>query len=406
MKEDNQAIANEPKSPKNQPQGKKNQGRPGRTSDGGEAAAGAPALQLTDTIKVGITHGDFNGIGYEVILKTFDDNRMLELCTPVVYGSAKIAAFYRKSMELQGTPTVQIADATQAKSDACNIINVIGQDAHIVPGESTEEAGGAAFTALERAVTDLREGKIDLLVTAPINKHNIQSELFTFPGHTEYLEASLGDGAKSLMILCNEALRVALVTTHLPVSKISEAITTDVIYEKLRIFEQSLKKDFGIVKPRIAVLALNPHAGENGLLGVEEKEVIEPAIARGREKKMLVFGPYAADGFFGNGLYSKFDGVLAMYHDQGLAPFKTLAMDNGVNFTAGLPYVRTSPDHGTGYDIAGKGVASEESMRSAVYMAIDILRHRRMYDEATASPLRKYYHEKGKDNVVLDLTKD
>ena len=414
MKEDNQPTAgetkaaNEPKTPKNQQRGKKGPQRQPRPAEGDEEVAqGAQeAPHTSDLLKVGITHGDFNGIGYEVILKALDDNRILELCTPIVYGSAKIAAFYRKAMDLQGTQLVQIADASQARKDACNIINVIGQEAHIVPGESTEEAGAAAFAALERAVADLREGKIDVLVTAPINKHNIQSDLFTFPGHTEYLESSIGDGAKSLMILCNSSLRVALVTTHLPIAKIPGAITTDGIFEKLAIFEHSLIKDFGIVKPRIAVLSLNPHAGEEGLLGAEEKEVIEPAIARARDKKMLAFGPYAADGFFGNGLFKKFDGVLAMYHDQGLAPFKTLAMDSGVNFTAGLPYVRTSPDHGTGYDIAGKGVASEESMREAIYMAIDIFRNRRNYDEATASPLKKFYHEKGKDNVVLDLTKD
>lgn len=357
-------------------------------------------------LRVGITHGDFNGVGYEVILKAFDDNRMLELCTPVVYGSAKIAAFYRKGLELQGTPVVQIAEPAQARADALNIINVIGQEAHISPGESTTEAGAAAFAALERAVADLRAGEIDILVTAPINKHNIQSDLFSFPGHTEYLEASVGEGEKSLMILCNDSLRVALVTTHLPISKVPAAITEEAVLEKLSLFEKSLRKDFGIVKPRIAVLSLNPHAGENGLLGSEEKEIIAPAVAKAWDNKIQAFGPYAADGFFGSGLYAKFDGVLAMYHDQGLAPFKTLSMENGVNFTAGLPVVRTSPDHGTGYDIAGKGKASEESMRAAVYMAIDIYRNRAVYNEMTASPLKKYYHEKGKDNVVLDLTKD
>ncbi len=359
-------------------------------------------------IKVGITHGDFNGIGYEVIIKALEDNRILELCTPVVYGSAKIATYYRKGMEMQGTPFAQIDDATQARTDVYNIINVIGQEAHITPGESTKEAGEAAFYALERAVADLRQGKIDVLVTAPINKHNIQSETFIFPGHTEYLAASChdadsGEAPKPLMILCNNHLRVALVTTHLPVSKISEQITVENIVEKLEIFNRTLTQDFSVVKPRIAVLALNPHAGENGLLGQEETAIIAPAIEKAREKKIHAFGPYAADGFFGNGLYDKFDGVLAMYHDQGLAPFKTIAMESGVNFTAGLPFVRTSPDHGTGYDIAGKNRASEESMRNAIYMAIDILRSRRNHAEMTANPLRKLYHEKGRDNVVLDL---
>ena len=357
-------------------------------------------------IKVGITHGDFNGIGYEVILKALDDNRILELCTPIVYGSAKIAAYYRKGLELQGSQLTQIQEPSQARRDTCNIINVIGQEAHIEPGSSTTEAGQAAFAALERAVADLRSGAIDVLVTAPINKHNIQSDLFNFPGHTEYLETSIGEGARSLMILCNDRLRVALVTTHTPVAKVASEITQEKILEKLEILDRSLTQDFGIVKPRIAVLALNPHAGENGLLGEEEQNIITPAIQQAYAKKIMAFGPYAADGFFGNGLYAKFDGVLAMYHDQGLAPFKTLAMDSGVNFTAGLPYVRTSPDHGTGYDIAGKNNASEESMRNAIYTAIDIFRAREAHAERTANPLRKHYHEKGRDNVVLDLAKD
>lgn len=359
-------------------------------------------------LRVGITHGDFNGVGYEVILKMLDDPRILELCTPVVYGSAKIAAYYRKGLELAfNIPFNQIQQASQARTDAVNIVNVIGQEAHIAPGESTPEAGEAAFIALERAVADLKEGTIDVLLTAPINKANIQSDTFRFAGHTEYLASACGDGAEPLMILFNDRIRVALVTTHLPLAKIAEAITEDAIVAKLQLFNQSLTADFAIVKPRIAVLSLNPHAGDGGLLGAEEKEIIAPAIERARNQlKIHAFGPYPADGFFGNGLYTKFDGVLAMYHDQGLAPFKTLAMESGVNFTAGLPYVRTSPDHGTGYDIAGKGIASEASMRAALYAAIDIFRSRRTHEEMTASPLPKLYHERGRDNVVLDLTKD
>lgn len=359
-------------------------------------------------LRVGITHGDFNGVGYEVILKMLDDPRILELCTPVVYGSAKIAAYYRKGLELAfNIPFNQIQQASQARTDAVNIVNVIGQEANIAPGESTPEAGEAAFIALERAVADLKEETIDVLLTAPINKANIQSDTFRFAGHTEYLASACGDGAEPLMILFNDRIRVALVTTHLPLAKIAEAITEDAIVAKLQLFNQSLTADFAIVKPRIAVLSLNPHAGDGGLLGAEEKEIIAPAIERARNQlKIHAFGPYPADGFFGNGLYTKFDGVLAMYHDQGLAPFKTLAMESGVNFTAGLPYVRTSPDHGTGYDIAGKGVASEASMRAALYAAIDIFRSRRTHDEMTASPLPKLYHERGRDNVVLDLTKD
>lgn len=377
--------------------------------DGIPTAEATPAASLPEgpRIRVGITHGDYNGIGYEVILKMFDDNRLLELCTPVLYGNLKTAQYYKKALELQGnTPYALTTDTTELRPDAVNVVNVLTQEPHIAPGESTPEAGQAALAALERAVADLREGNIDLLLTAPINKHNIQSETFHFPGHTEYLEETIGNGAKSLMILCNDDLRVALVTTHLPIAKVAEAITVDSIMEKLRVFNHSLTQDFGVVKPRIAILALNPHAGENGLLGDEERNIIIPAIEKARNEKIHAFGPYAADGFFGNGLYKKFDGILAMYHDQGLAPFKTIAMESGVNFTAGLPYVRTSPDHGTGYDIAGQNLASEASMRSALYMAIDILRRRRTHAEITASPLRKHYHERGKDNVVLDLTKD
>lgn len=367
----------------------------------------AEAPDSTDRLRVGITHGDFNGVGYEVILKMLDDARILELCTPIIYGSAKIAAFYRKSLELAGPwQPVQINSTADASADAVNIINVIGQEAHITPGEASKEAGEAAFIALERAVEDLKNGHIDVLLTAPINKSTIQSDTFRFPGHTEYLAASAADGSQPLMILFNENIRVALVTTHLPIAKVPEAITTENIVEKLALFNKSLTTDFAVVKPRIAVLALNPHAGEEGLLGKEEKEIIAPAIEKARQMKIHAFGPYAADGFFGNGLYTKFDGVLAMYHDQGLAPFKTLAMDSGVNFTAGLPFVRTSPDHGTGYDIAGKNRASEESMRAALYAAIDIYRSRQAFNEMTASPLPKLYHEKGRDNVVLDLTSD
>ena len=357
-------------------------------------------------IKVGITHGDINGVGYEVILKTLEDDRILELCTPIVYGSAKIAAFYKKTLEIAPFNFHQIASALDARDGDYNIINVVSEDVKVEPGVSTDEAGKAAFMALERAVTDLRNGEIDVLVTAPINKHNIQSETFTFPGHTEYLEASIGDGNKSLMILCNDNVRVALVTTHLPIAKVPEAITKDAIVEKLRIFNESLKKDFGFDCPRIAVLSLNPHAGENGLLGKEEQEVIMPAIEDAQGEKIQCFGPYAADGLFGSGQFSRFDGILAMYHDQGLAPFKTIAMESGVNFTAGLPMVRTSPDHGTGYDIAGKGEASEASFREAIYKAVDVFRNRKEYAFIRRNPLRRQYFDKSGDNVVLDLTKD
>ncbi|MDE6487118.1 MAG: 4-hydroxythreonine-4-phosphate dehydrogenase PdxA [Muribaculaceae bacterium] len=365
---------------------------------------------MEKTIKVGITHGDINGIGYEVILRALDHPSVLEFCTPVVYGSAKIAAFYRKALDMQPLQLNQAASAAEARGGVINVINVVGEDIKVEPGISTPAAGQAAFAALDRAVADLRSGAIDVLVTAPINKHNVQSDTFRFPGHTEYLQAALADGTaadtRALMVLCADTLRVALVTTHLPLSQVPAAITREAVLDKLRQFSASLVRDFGVHAPRIAVLSLNPHAGEEGLLGNEEKEIIAPAIDDARSGKILAFGPYAADGFFGSGLYRRFDGILAMYHDQGLAPFKTLAMDSGVNFTAGLPYVRTSPDHGTGYDIAGQGKASCRSMREAIFAAIDIYRNRRREDAATANPLRRQYFSKGNDNVVLDLTKD
>ncbi len=358
-------------------------------------------------IKVGVTHGDINGVGYEVILKTFEDTRITELCTPVIYGSSKVAAYHRKAMELPSVNFSIIASADEAGANRVNIINCIEDNTKVELRKSTAEAGRAAFQSLEAAVADLRRGAIDVLLTAPINKHNIQNETFHFPGHTEYLEQCFAESgqSKALMILLTDSLRVALVTGHVPVSRIAESITVPNIVSKLQIFNQSLKQDFGIIKPRIAVLALNPHAGDAGLIGKEEEEIIRPAMEEAERKGILSFGPYPADGFFGSRMYEKFDGVLAMYHDQGLAPFKALAMDQGVNFTAGLPIVRTSPDHGTAYDIAGQNKASEVSFRQALYTALDIYRNRKRYQEATARPLRRQYYEKGSEEK-LDLTKE
>jgi 4-hydroxythreonine-4-phosphate dehydrogenase len=288
-----------------------------------------------------------------------------------------------------------------------NIINCVEDETKVELSKSTPVAGESAFKALEAAVTDMKRGVVDVLLTAPINKHNIQNEDFHFPGHTEYLEKCFGGlDKKALMILMKDDLRVALVTGHIPLSQVASSINVGDIVNKLRIFNQSLKQDFGIVKPRIAVLSLNPHAGDAGLLGTEEETIIIPAMQEAEKKGVMSFGPYAADGFFGSQMYDKFDGVLAMYHDQGLAPFKTLAMDDGVNYTAGLPIVRTSPAHGTAYDIAGQNVASEESFRQALYAALDIYRNRLRYQEATANPLRKQYFDRGGDNEKLDLTKD
>ena len=348
-------------------------------------------------IRVAITHGDTNGIGYEVILKTFADPEMFELCTPIIYGSPKVAAYHKKLLGLNTQFNI-IDNAAEAKDGRLNMLATFDDEVKVEFGESSAIAGEAALKALDRAMTDFRSEYYDVLVTAPINKKNIQSDLFRFHGHTEYIEDCVGEGNKALMILTNGSLRVALVTTHLAIKDVAGAITKEAIIEKATILHKSLKRDFRISNPRIAVLALNPHAGDAGVIGDEEQTTIIPAIEELAEQGIQAFGPYPADGFFGSGLYDKFDAVLAMYHDQGLAPFKTLAVEDGVNYTAGLPIVRTSPDHGTAYDISGKCVADENSFRQAVYMAIDIFRNRIDYDEAYENPLPKLYHEKKDDS--------
>ena len=347
-------------------------------------------------IRVAITQGDTNGVGYEVILKVFSDPNILELCTPIIYGSPKIASYHRKALNLE-VPYTIINHAEEARDGRVNLLACFDDEIKIEIGQPSQEAGAAALKALDRAMTDYRSELYDVLVTAPINKATIQSPGFHFPGHTEYIETSVGEGQKALMILMNETLRVALVTTHLPIKDIAKAITKEGIIEKATIFHKALKRDFRISSPRIAVLSLNPHAGDNGLLGSEEKDIILPAIEELADKGIQAFGPFAADGFFGSGAYDHFDGVLAMYHDQGLAPFKTIALESGVNYTAGLPIVRTSPDHGTAYDIAGKGVADENSMRQAIFTAIDVFRNRKFYDEPLQNPLPKLFHEKRED---------
>jgi 4-hydroxythreonine-4-phosphate dehydrogenase len=296
-----------------------------------------------------------------------------------------------------------INSASEASYGRINVVNCNDDEVKVELGKPSREAGKAAFEALEKAMMEYKEGLYDVLVTAPIHKEMIQSEAFAFPGHTEYIEQSVGEGAKALMILASEQLRVALVTTHLPIAKVASTLTSELIGEKIQLFDASLKTDYGINSPRIAVLALNPHAGDGGIIGNEETTIITPAIKSMREQGILCYGPFPADGFFGNGTYNRFDGVLAMYHDQGLIPFKTLSMGEGVNFTAGLPLVRTSPDHGTALDIAGKGEASESSFRQAVYMAIDIHRNRQRDAEARRNPLRKLYFEKRDDSDRLKL---
>lgn len=353
-------------------------------------------------IRVGITQGDINGVGYEVIFKTFSDPTMLELCTPIIYGSPKVAAYHRKAMNLQANFSI-VNSASEASHGKLSVVNCADDEVKVEFAKPSEDAGKAAFDALERALAEYRAGLIDVLVTAPINKHTIQSDKFHFPGHTEYIQERVGQGNQALMILLKDDFRVALVTGHIPVKDIASSLTKELIEEKLTIFNQSLKVDFNIDCPRIAVLALNPHAGDNGLLGKEEQEVIVPAMEEMNARGVRCFGPYPADGFMGSDQIVHFDGVLAMYHDQGLAPFKALAMDEGVNYTAGLPLVRTSPDHGTAYDIAGKGVASEASFRHAVYTAIDVFRNRQQDKEIRVNPLRKQYYDKRDDSDKLKL---
>lgn len=362
----------------------------------GEATETPAEEQLLEVPVVAITPGDTNGVGYEVILKTFADPMMCELCTPVVYGNPKTMTYHRKALGVDVNYTV-IQSAEEVREGKLNVLAVSDEELKIDFGQSSQEAGRAALQSLEAAMTDYREGLYDVLVTAPINKHSIQSDEFHFPGHTEYIEQRVGEGDKALMILLNDKVRVALATTHLPISEIAAHLTTEGIVDKLRLLKQTLCRDFLITRPRIAVLALNPHAGDDGLLGQEEKDIIQPAIDQANAERIDAYGPFPADGFFGSAAYEHYDAILAMYHDQGLAPFKVLAMDDGVNFTAGLPIIRTSPDHGTAYDIAGKCQADENSFRQAVYLAIDVWRNRQLYDEANEDPLPKLYHERRED---------
>ena len=351
--------------------------------------------------KIGITQGDTNGIGWEIILKALADPRMTELFTPVVYGSPKAAAYYRNTVaEIEAFSFNPVASAAEARRGKANLV-ACGETADIAPGKPTPEAGRAAVEALCAAMRDLKAGYLDALVTAPFDKETVQADDFRYTGHTEYLAAELE--GEAMMILCSDVLRVGLVTKHIPVSEIARNITKERIVRDLNTLRRALIEDFGIVEPRIAVMALNPHAGDGGLLGREEQEIIRPAIVEAFSKGVLAFGPFAADGLFAGGGYAKYDGILAMYHDQGLAPFKSLSPD-GVNFTAGLSAVRTSPDHGTAFDIAGKDKADPQSMRNAIYAAIDIAEHRRAWAEWTRNPLQRAERDRGgRDVSVRDL---
>lgn len=332
--------------------------------------------QSSERPVIGITIGDFNGIGPEVILKTLSDPRILKQCIPVVYGSYKILGKYKKLIETQEEVNFhQIKNINEIQHRKINIINCWEEDLEPEPGKVTTQAGIAAFQALEKASTDLQSGGVQALVTAPVNKKNIQQDNFNFPGHTEYLADRFK--SDSLMMMVSEFMKVAVVTGHIPLSEVKSAITADKISKQLNIFYKSLKNDFQIIKPKVAILGLNPHAGEEGMLGKEDLEIIQPLIEDLKNKGILVSGPFPSDAFFGMHLYNKFDGVLAMYHDQGLIPFKTLSFETGVNFTAGLPVIRTSPDHGTAYDIAGKNKANENSFRHALYLACDLVKQKR-----------------------------
>ncbi len=338
--------------------------------------------------KIGISIGDINGIGPEVIIKTLSDKKLLDYCVPVIYGSSKIVSYHKNIVgtEFQFVP---IRSAERITPERINVVNCWNEVVNITLGKATEEGGQYAFKALEMAVGELKAGFIDALVTAPISKEAMQMAGFPFPGHTEYITQAMS-ASDSLMMMVSESLRIGLATSHIPLRQVPEALTKDLLMKKIQIFHETMQIDFGYDRPTIAVLGLNPHAGENGMLGNEEEQIIRPAIIECKKKGILVNGPFPADGFFGAGQYHKYDGIIAMYHDQGLIPFKALSFDTGVNYTAGLAKgIRTSPDHGTAFDIAGKNEADPSSFRHALFLALDILRNRRQYFEMRANPLRK-----------------
>ncbi|WP_345950451.1 4-hydroxythreonine-4-phosphate dehydrogenase PdxA [Mucilaginibacter sp. PAMB04274] len=342
---------------------------------------------MSEKLKIGISIGDVNGVGLEVIIKTLADSRIFDYCTPIVYGHTKVASFHRRTVQVHDLNFNVIDSPANAHHKKANIINCWEEDVKIELGAANETGGKYAFLSLQRATDDLISGHIDALVTAPINKDNIQNEEFNFPGHTEYLQQR-DNSPEVLMFLVSDTLRVGVVTGHIPVAQVAQSITAEKILAKLKLMNTSLKQDFWIRKPKIAVLGLNPHAGDNGLIGNEEKDIIMPALEEARANGILALGPYPADGFFANGAYMQFDAVLAMYHDQGLIPFKQISFESGVNYTAGLSFVRTSPDHGTAYDIAGKNKASEVSFREALFQAIHIVKHRRETAVLNENPLQ------------------
>ncbi len=359
-------------------------------------------MSTTDKPVIGITCGDLNGIGLEIIIKTMLDNRITEICTPVLFASSKVVSYHRKALNIVDFSFNIIQDLNQINPKRPNLLNAWKEDVSLEFGKADPAVGKFAVKSLLAAVQALKIGKIDAVVTAPINKNVTQGDEFRFSGHTEFFEYHFGGSA--MMILCAEGLRITPLTVHVPLSSVSPILSEERILSTISRFEKSLKTDFGIRRPKIAVLGLNPHAGDSGLIGLEEVTLITPAIEKSFASGILVYGPFSADGFFGSGAFRKFDGIISMYHDQGLIPFKLLAFDEGVNFTAGLPVVRTSPDHGPAYDIAGKGVADETSFKQAMWMAIDIMRNRKLHSEISANPLPYSQQRSGPDeDVVVEL---
>lgn len=335
---------------------------------------------------IGISIGDVNGIGMELIIKSFSDPALLELCTPVVFGSTKAASYHRNAIEMRDFNFNICKDLSSLHPDRANLINIYEEEVKIEFGQISKEAGDLALASLDAACQAIEEGKIDAIVTAPIHKKSMQSDSFRFSGHTDYLEARFK--SKALMMLVSDEMRMALATVHIPLDKVTEALSEDLILNRLQSLAKSLKDDFHLPKGKIAVLALNPHAGDKGVIGKEDDEMVLPAIEKAKEEGIMAFGPFPADSFFGAQMHTKYDAVLAMYHDQGLIPFKALAFGEGVNYSAGLPIIRTSPDHGTAFDIAGEGKAEPSSFRQSLYLAIDLIRNRGISSEINSNPLK------------------
>lgn len=349
-------------------------------------------------IKIGITIGDYNGVGPEVIIKMLQDERIFKHCDVVIYGQRTVINFYAKLLKMQNFQLNEVTDLSKLNSKIPNVFNCFSENVKIEPGQISSDAGAKALACLEKGVEDLKAGEIDALVTGPVNKNSIAEHLPDFKGQTEYIAEKTG-ASQSLMLLVDEGLRVGLATNHIAVKDVASTLDSTLLTQKLDLLYKSLQRDFMIHKPRVAVLGLNPHSGDNGLIGKEEKDLLAPLVQKARERGIIALGPFPADGFFGAGNYMSFDGVLAMYHDQGLAPFKTISFNRGVNYTAGLEVIRTSPDHGTGYDIAGDDKASPDSIRAAVFLAIDIYRNREIYAEMTAHPVEKVRLNDDRDNM-------